>query len=173
MAGCINIFVALIPYRTLPCTLVLYMYMYMLHWIQDKCKHLVCPGRRGNCAATSVSGLVFCGLQANQVVLEKQEMVSRRRSSFSCFCSWCGRGLFSVLCIVNSSYPGKQTELFSIPLQAKGLCTSLSLGLALLCVYLPDLNHGSGCISVSHSVLFCFYLESRVFCFPSRVILIY
>jgi len=67
-----------------------------------------------------------------------------------------------VLCIVNSSYPGKQTELFSIPLQAKGLCTSLSLGLSLLCIYLPDLNPGSSCISVSHSVLFCFYLEINI-----------
>lgn len=100
--------------------------------------------------------LCSAGCMQTQVVLEKQEIVSRRRPSFSCFCSWCGRGLFSVLCIVNSSYPGKQTELFSIPLQAKGLCTSLSLSLSLLCVYLPDLNPGSRCISLSHWFCFAF-----------------
>lgn len=71
-----------------------------------------------------------------------------------------------MLCIVNSSYPGKQTELFSIPLQAKGLCTSLSLGLSLLCVYLPDLNPGSSCISVSHFAFIFKLISCFLFSFP-------
>jgi len=42
------------------------------------------------------------------------------------------------------------------------LCTSLSLGLSLLCVYLPDFIPGSSCISVSHSALCCSYLEINI-----------